>query len=171
MISYLEQNQLERARTNVQTRISVDARGEKASVLENFRLFAATLSYSPSYEQILRDYVRNFTGRGVPKSRPVQTLNLEVILSPQQSATGGHLPIRIPVFEPCPQCEGTGRSGFFTCDQCAGDGMRVGFHPLDVLIPVRLKQDMLVPVSLRRLGVSKTYLNIRVRPSAGGALV
>lgn len=167
MIRNFDERQLEHAEERLQAGLEADVRPSEVGALDFFRVFSNLLSYSPSSEEMLDSYIRNFTGRHIPKSQPVHALNLEVVLTPQQASEGGRLPIRVPVFDVCEQCGGSGQSGFFTCDQCAGRGMTERFCQVDVLIPSNLKGEMVVPVSLKQFGIGGAYLNVRVRPGGG----
>lgn len=128
-------------------------------------LFGRTAEYAPSLEEILDTYLRNYTGRNIPKSRRVQALNLEVVLSEEELREGAHLPLRVPIFEACPRCEGTGHAGFFTCDRCGGEGIMTGIHRIDVLIPAGTREGTVIPLSLRQLGVGNLWINLHVRVS------
>ena len=126
-------------------------------------ILATEHQYTPSHEEILSTFLRNFTGRGIPKSQPVHALNIEVLLTPEQAMHGTSVPLSIPLFEPCPTCEGTGQAGYYECDACEGRGMIDRFHRLDVLIPAGRTDGDMIPVSLAHAGVRNIYLNLRVR--------
>src|SRR5947208_624647 len=106
--------------------------------VEPIDLFAAFHTYSPSAEEILDRWMRNFNGQ-MPKSHPPRELNVEIVISPQEALAAGRVPIDVPVATICPTCEGSGVSGFFTCDDCAGHGMSWQRVRVDVLLrpPVR----------------------------------
>jgi len=64
----------------------------------------------------LMDRLRgNFTHLGVPKGDRLESLDVEVHLSPSAAARGAVLPIGLPVFRSCPVCGGAGRDWLFPC--------------------------------------------------------
>jgi hypothetical protein len=126
--------------------------------------FSESLQYAPSLEEILDTYLRNYTGRGVPKSHHVDTVNLDVVLSRDELAGRSHLPIRVPVFQVCDRCGGSGHAGFFGCDKCNGAGILEEIRTLDVIIPPIGPEGATIPLSLKHLGVENLQLNLRIMP-------
>ena len=55
--------------------------------------------------------------------RPVQPASLsgEILLRPEEAASGGTLPLDVPLLATCPSCEGTG-GAVFDCISCGGEG-------------------------------------------------
>lgn len=133
--------------------------------LPSIDLLSGLMSFSPSYPEVLRTYLQNFTGRGVPKSKRVHALSLEIILTPEQASAGGPLSIRIPRLDACPACQGTGQAGFFQCDRCNGQGLIEESRTIELLIPPGLQSDLHIPVNLRPMGIHNLRLNVRLRPS------
>ncbi|HWE94565.1 MAG TPA: DnaJ domain-containing protein [Tepidisphaeraceae bacterium] len=136
------------------------------------RLFAEPLSLMDSFQthrpsaQALEDRIaRNFTGR-LPKSRGVQPVNVEIMLTREQAASGGMIPFDFPVARVCPRCAGTGTTGFFECDACSGHGMDWELRRLDVLLPRNVADGASVNVSLGHLGIGNVYLTVHVRVAA-----
>jgi len=126
-------------------------------------LFESFASHWPSREEISRVIEENFTQRSRSKFTAVHPVTIEVVLSTDEAASGGHIPLRIPVPEVCPICQGSGRTGFFTCDICGGAGSRWIEHQVDVLVPGGARDGMMIPVSLRHLGVRNMDVNCLVR--------
>src|SRR6267142_1743795 len=87
------------------------------SVLHDFE------TIRPSFEPLFERFLRNFTGERVPKSERLESLNVEVILSPEEATRGVVVPIAIPVFYTCPQCGGSGRDWLFPCIDCNAQGI------------------------------------------------
>ena len=130
-------------------------------------LFSSFDTHRPS-RQVLFDLLRrNFTGRGIPKSRPVHAVVVELVLSPQQAARGGRVPIDVPVAGVCTRCNGTGTTGYSPCDACDGHGLFWDAARVDVLLSPHVGDGTTIPVSLRHLGVENLYLNVNVRVTAG----
>lgn len=160
MLPNIVSRDLEQAHLNL---IDGLAREEQPSRPRRLIILSNEHAYTPSHEEILATFLRNFTGRGIPKSRPVHALNIEFLLTPEQAMRGTSVPLSIPLFEPCPTCEGTGQAGYYGCDVCEGRGMIDRFHRLDVLIPAGCTDGEMIPVSLGHAGVRNIYLNFRVR--------
>lgn len=133
-----------------------------ADVMEPIDLFQSFQTHRPSFEALHDLLLRNFTGHGIPKSRPVQQVTVELVLSPAQAEAGGDVPIDIPLARICPTCQGTGQTGFFECDACGGHGMHWEVERIDVLLPRAVADGTVIPLSLRHLGVNNLYLNLRV---------
>ncbi len=129
---------------------------------EPIDLFSAFESYRPSSEIILDRWLSNFTGR-VPKSHPPRELNLELVLSPDEAARGGRVPIDVPVAMICPTCDGSGVAGLFTCDTCGGHGVNWDRRRIEVPLRPPVQDGTVIPISLHQVGVSTLYLNVHLR--------
>ena len=77
------------------------------SLLRDFR------SISPSFEPLYERFVRNFTKREIPKGERIEELNVDLALSPEESAQGGTVAVGVPVFFICSECYGTGHEWLF----------------------------------------------------------
>jgi molecular chaperone DnaJ len=120
-------------------------------------------SHQPSREEIEDQFAQNFTGRGVPKSHPVRELTVELMTSDDAATHGGRLPIDVPVARVCRSCEGSGSTGFAPCDDCDARGLFWDTARVDVLLSPPVRDGMVVPVSLRHLGIENLYLRVLVR--------
>jgi molecular chaperone DnaJ/curved DNA-binding protein len=133
-------------------------------------LFDSFHSHRPGGTEPLEAlFEQNFTHHHVPKSNPVHALNLELVFSPEEAATGGTFRLSIPVPDVCTVCAGTGRAGFYECHACAGMGTVLRSRSLDVLIPAGTREGAVLPVSLGAFGVRNLYLNVHVRTGAAAA--
>lgn len=126
-------------------------------------LFGGFARYGPSHEQLLHTYRRNVALRHAPKSAAPRQVDVEVVISPAQAMRGTHLPLRVPTYRACGTCGGSGRAGYYVCDQCGGHGLYVQPLTLDVLVPRGTRDRTVIPVSLKPAGVSNLYLHIHVR--------
>ena len=120
-------------------------------------------TYRPSHGEIRAQFARNFTGRGMPKSRTMRELTVELTISPDQAARGGTIPIDVPAATCCSCCQGTGATGYFHCDACDGHGLIWDVARVDVILAAPVRDNTNVPVSLRHLGVQNLYLRVNVR--------
>jgi DnaJ-class molecular chaperone len=92
---------------------------------------------SPSFEAMYDRFLRNFTGIGVPKSEHLESLNVEVLLTPEEVSRGCVVPVGVPVFSRCLQCGGSGRDWVFPCAYCQRQGMIETEEQLQIRIPPR----------------------------------
>jgi DnaJ-class molecular chaperone len=130
---------------------------EQVELLHNFG------TYSPSLEEVTDLFAQNFLHSREPKTLHVRDMNLEMLISPEEAESGGHLAIGVPVFEPCRTCQGTGKAGFYICDDCAGRGTEEITAQVDVLIPRGTADGTTIPVSLRHLGIRNLNLLLHIR--------
>ena len=128
-------------------------------------IFADLQAVHPSFEALAERLLRNFTGRGVPKAEKPEGLSIEVILTPEEAATGGVLSIGIPVHGPCHACGGSGRNWLYLCAHCGGDGMLSRMQPIEVPIPPSLRLGLTPEVSLEPFGINNLFLRLRLRVS------
>jgi molecular chaperone DnaJ len=128
-------------------------------------IFANTQTVHPSFEALAAGFLRNFKGWGVAKAEKSEALSVEVILTPEEAATGGVLSIGIPVPETCRACGGTGNYSLFSCPHCGGDGVVSRIQPVEVRIPQALKRGLTPEVSLETLGINNLFLRLRLRVS------
>jgi DnaJ-class molecular chaperone len=119
--------------------------------------------HTPSVEEIVETFAKNFTGRHQPKAVHAHELNVEVVLTPAEASRGGSIPLGVPVFKPCATCAGTGRTGSARCDVCDGHGSEQVTARIDVLVPARTADGTAIPVSLKHLGIKNLYLRVLVR--------
>ncbi|HTL28067.1 MAG TPA: DnaJ domain-containing protein [Tepidisphaeraceae bacterium] len=122
--------------------------------------------YSPSRHDLRDTIEQNFTRDHLPKSKVVRELTVEALLTPEEAAHGGSVPIDFPVADVCTICKGTGTTGHFLCDSCGGQGIDWHSQRIDVIIPAHTDDGTSIPVSLKHLGVTNLYLTVLVRVAA-----
>jgi molecular chaperone DnaJ len=116
----------------------------------------------PGTEDVLAHILTNFTGREA-KSHPHRELNVEVVLTPEQAAKGGMVPMMVPVARVCSRCGGTGRAGYFLCDACDGHGTVWVKARVNVALPANVSDGAVIETSLRHLGIRNMWLKTHVR--------
>ena len=126
-------------------------------------LFGAFETFQPSREIIWDWWRRNFDPRHEGKSHLIRDMNVEVAIWADDAQRGGRIAIDVPIGALCEQCGGTGSTGYFTCDACGGHGMFWETHRVDVLLSPPVRNGMVMPVSLRHLGVRNLNLRVHVR--------
>lgn len=130
---------------------------EPMSILRDF----ATISDSLD---ALRDrFLRNLPGRETPKSERVESLNVEIWLSPYEVLQGVVVPVGIPVFRYCAVCGGAGRNWFSLCRDCGGRGVVETERTVNVRMPPRVREGMIFDMPLRGLGIRNLYLRLHIR--------
>lgn len=128
-------------------------------------LFGRTDAIRPSFEEMFDRLVRNFTRIGVPKAERVEPLSCDVVLSPEEAARGGVLPIAVPVFEACPECGGSGHTWMFPCLHCGQSGMVEGTATVRLEIPPMVREGTVIDLPLEGLGVSNFRLRVSIQIS------
>jgi DnaJ-class molecular chaperone len=133
---------------------------EPMSILRGFR------TIRPSFEPLLYRFRRNFTGFGAPKAERLESLTVELLLSPDEALRGGTIPLSVPVFYPCPVCHGSGRDWLFPCTYCGEHGMIEDEGTVRVHIPPMVRDGTVVEIPLRGLGIHNLYLRLYIRIAA-----
>jgi molecular chaperone DnaJ len=134
-----------------------------ADVPEVLPLLRRFETVSPPFEQLFARVLRSFTQSGVSPEEPVQSFTIQMILSPEEAARGGVAQIRVPVFYPCPMCGGSGQDWLFSCASCGGRKLIEEEETVRVQIPPMVKDDTLVEMLMRGLGLHNLYLQLSIR--------
>lgn len=122
-------------------------------------------SIRPSFQSLYERFVRNFTKRQIPKGERIEGLNIELVLSPEESAQGGIVTLGVPVFFTCPQCCGTGREWLFLCANCAAQGIIGAEKTVRVRVPPMLPERSVIEVPIHGLGIHNFVLCLHTRIS------
>jgi molecular chaperone DnaJ len=132
---------------------------ETMSVLRDFE------TIRPSFEPLFERFLRNFTGERIPKGERLESLNVEVILSPEEAAGGVAIPVGVPVFYNCRQCGGSGRDWLFPCIDCNAQGIIEAEETVRVYIPSKVRDRSIIEVPIHGLGIHNFYLRLQIRIS------
>jgi DnaJ-class molecular chaperone len=117
----------------------------------------------PPFEQLVGQVLRNFTQSGASPEEPMQSFTMQVILSPEEAASGGVAQIRVPVFYPCPACGGSGQDWLFSCSSCDGQRMIEEEERVRIQISPMVRDYTLIEVPVRGLGLHNLYLRLYIR--------
>jgi DnaJ-class molecular chaperone len=137
---------------------------EKAVDLGEVFITHSFQTVQPSFEQLFERLWSNFTLLTRPKAETIESLNVEILLSPEESLRGGQVRVLIPSQFKCPTCEGHGGVGLFECWHCNGRGVVAGEYPLSVSFPGGISEH-LVEIPLDRFGIQNFYLKVHFRVS------
>jgi molecular chaperone DnaJ len=104
-----------------------------------------------------RPYVSNEVGHEI---------HFGLEMTATEAATGGTMPVRIPVQTRCPQCAGLGSSFIFFCPACQGTGCRSYWRTLTLEIPAGLTNHSMLEVPLAELGLpyARLILHVQIAP-------
>jgi molecular chaperone DnaJ len=139
---------------------------QPASSFEEVSLLRSFETFSPSFDEIFERLWSNFDLLTRPKEERLESLTVDVPLSPEEALAGGAARIMVPARAFCPACRGRGSIGLYECWRCEGQGALTGEYPVMVSYPAELQHDYTVRLSLDRLGIENFYLIVRFRPTA-----
>ena len=137
---------------------------EKTVDLGEVSLIHSFQNIQPSFEELFDRLWSNFTLLNRPKAETIESLNVEILLSPEEALRGGQVRVLIPAQFECPTCEGHGGAGRFECWRCNGKGVVAGEYPLLVSFPGGISEYM-VEIPLDRFGIQNFYLKVFFRIS------
>ena len=140
------------------------ARGfRELSPLESFE------TYSPSFQELFERFWGNFEVWGRPKAERLESLTVEVVISPEEARFGSRVRVRIPARARCTECGGRGAVRFYECWHCGGHGSLTTDYPVEVLVPAGTRDGDAVRIPLTRFGIENFYLTLLFRVNGGGA--
>ncbi|RMF86597.1 MAG: J domain-containing protein [Nitrospinota bacterium] len=113
-------------------------------------------SFWVEIEQMFAPWGTSRTVGHPPAWEYTHRLNVEIILSPEEAASGGVLPLSVPLSSRCPVCRGTGQEWLFVCTHCRGEGMVTSEEVVQVRIPPRVRDGTRLEIPFHQLGT--TYL-------------
>jgi len=137
---------------------------EKTVDLGEVSLIHSFQKIQPSFEQLFDRLWSNFTLLSRPKAETIESLNVEILLSPEEALRGGQVRVLIPSQFKCSTCEGHGGVGLFECWRCNGRGVVAGEYPLLVSFPGGISE-YLIEIPLDRFGIQNFYLKVYFRLS------
>jgi DnaJ-class molecular chaperone len=90
------------------------------------------------------------------------SLSGEILLTPEEAAAGGVLPLDVPMLATCPACDGTG--GFvFDCGRCAGEGKVEKRLPVPIRIPAGIPDGTVFQLAVDDPAVLSVLLTVHIR--------
>jgi molecular chaperone DnaJ len=138
---------------------------QPAARFDDISLFRSFETFAPSLDEMFERLWSNFNLVTRPKAERIESLSVDVPLSPQQVFAGGEVRILVPARLVCPACRGQGSVGPYECSHCEGHGAVTGEYPVTVSYPAGLQQDYIVRLPLDRFRIQNFYLTVRFRPT------
>lgn len=121
--------------------------------------------FMPSFDELFDRLRSNFSPAARTKAEHLESLTVDVPLTPMQAWLGGHVRLLVPAQLPCRACGGHGGVGLFECWSCSGQGVVVGEYPVSVAYPPGMPTNHIVQVPLDQYGIGNLYLTVRFRVS------
>lgn len=125
-------------------------------------------TYTPSYEELFERFWSNFEPFGRPKAERLESLTMEVVLSPEEARFGSRVRVGVPARKTCAECGGHGAVGFYECWYCEGHGALMTEYPVEVSVPRGTQDGDAVRIPLTQFGIENFYLTLLFRVSAVG---
>jgi DnaJ-class molecular chaperone len=124
-------------------------------------------SHQPSFDELFERLWSNFDSVSRPKAEHLESLTVEVVVSPEEAALGGRVRVGIPARATCPACGGHGAVGRYECWRCEGRGALTVEYPVDVAYPPGLPDGYAMQLPLSHFGIESLYLTLLFRVSGG----
>jgi molecular chaperone DnaJ len=115
-------------------------------------------TFFPSFDEIFDRLWSNFRDLTRPKSERIESLTVEIPITPLQAFRGGHVRILVPAQAKCPTCRGEGWVGLYECWRCAGEGEISGEFPVFINLPAGTPNNYAMQIPLDRFGIRNFYL-------------
>jgi molecular chaperone DnaJ len=123
------------------------------SIPDDFR------SVAPSLGEVLDHIAQNFFGFHLKSGGSHRRLELEIVLSREEAATGGRLPIEVPCYETCPRCN-DGAWMWGLCPLCHGYGLTESARQVALDIGPGIANGSRYEIALDRAGISNLVLDV-----------
>jgi molecular chaperone DnaJ len=120
-------------------------------------------SFHPSFAELFDRFWSNFDSVIRPKAERLESLTIDVPLTPDEAHAGGAVRVLVPARAQCSACAGHGALGDYQCWHCGGHGSITANYPVEISYPAGLLSEYIVRVSLSEFGIRNFYLIIRFR--------
>lgn len=136
---------------------------QAASSFREFSLADSFANYTPSFDELFDRWWSNFESVSRPKSESLQSLTVEIVVTPDEARSGGRVRVGIPAQATCPACGGHGAIGPYACWRCEGHGALTAEYPLDLDYPAGIRDGYATRIPLDRFGILNFYLTVCFR--------
>ena len=134
---------------------------QDVSLAESFEV------YHPSFDELFERLWSNFDMFERPKAERLESLTVEILVSPDEARFGGRMRVRIPARATCSVCGGHGAVGSYECWRCEGHGSLTTEYPVEVAYPAGVRDGYAVRIPLTRFGIENFYLTVLLRVGGG----
>src|ERR1041384_4951420 len=108
--------------------------------------------YHPPFDELFDRLWSNFLGVSRPKAETLESLTLEVLLSPDEARFGGRVRVEIPAQAACPTCGGGRSVAGYECWRCAGHGALTAEYPADIEYPPGIRDAYVMRLAPGQVG-------------------
>jgi DnaJ-class molecular chaperone len=134
---------------------------QEVSLAESFE------DYHPSFDELFERLSSNFDMFDWPKAERLESLTVEILVSPDEARFGGRVRVRIPARATRSVCGGHGAVGSYECWRCEGHGSLTTEYPVEVAYPDGVRDGYAVRIPLTGFGIENFYLTVLFRVSGG----
>jgi molecular chaperone DnaJ len=132
---------------------------QEVSLAESFE------AYHPSFDELFERLWSNFEMFDRPKAERLESLTVEILVSPDEARFGGRVRVGIPARATCSVCGGHGMVDSYECWRCEGHGSLTTEYPVEVAYPAGVRDGYAVRIPLTRFGIENFYLTVLLRVS------
>jgi molecular chaperone DnaJ len=126
-------------------------------------VFEDYLTLRPTVEEVIDHISQNFFGYRYKSGGPYRRLGMEAILEPEEARFGCRLPLRVPCYVECLQCNGTGETWEWgLCPSCYGRGMVDTVRHATIEIPPGTRDGERYEIDLSSAGINNLLLEVRI---------
>ena len=109
-------------------------------------------------ERVHRDFLlEDFSNQG-----PAESIDLRMLLTPEQALTGGTVMIEVPAYYPCPLCRGSRLDEDVSCPACRNKGVIEASETVLAVVPPMVRDHERIEIPLCGLGMHGFYLCLNV---------
>jgi len=116
--------------------------------------------FRPASHSLMNQWLSDFADSWIAPETDAPQLEVGIYLSWYQARQGGQVRIMVPSNLSCPECDGSGSSGFYECWRCSGSGYLKGGYPLVLSYPPGIKNNHSVNIRLSRYGDAQRYIRV-----------
>ena len=151
------------------TRGEALSRVERAGRVREVSLARSFETYGPSFDELFDRLWSNFELFERPKAEHLESLTVEVVVSPEEARFGGRVRVLIPARAACGACGGQGAVGPYECWRCRGQGALTTDHAVELEYPRGIRDGYAVQIALARFGIENFFLTVVLRVGGGWA--
>jgi molecular chaperone DnaJ len=125
-------------------------------------------THTPSFDELFERFWSYFEPFSRPRAEGLESLTMEVVLSPDEARFGGRVRVRVPARTRCAECGGHGAVGSYECWYCEGHGALMTEYPVEVAVPPGTRDGDAVRITPKCFDIENLYLTLLFRVSGVG---